>query len=137
MSKGTVNKVILIGRLGSELEQKQTKNGSALVMGSLATISTYKDKDSNENIENTEWHRIVAFGKIADVMGLHCKKGSKLYIEGELKTNKWQDEQGVDRYTTQVIINNFQFMDSSVNKNDTGENIETFENTQVANGVNL
>jgi single-strand DNA-binding protein len=112
MAKG-VNKVILIGNLGKDPEIKYTAAGMAIATISLATSSSWKDKNSGESKENTEWHRVVLFHKLADVIGQYTKKGSKIYIEGSLKTRKWQDETtGQDRYITEIIAEDMQMLSS-------------------------
>ncbi len=112
MSKGTVNKVIILGRLGQEPEIRYTGSGAAIANLSVATTDSYKDKQTGQTTDNTEWHRVVFFGKQAEVIGEHCQKGSQLYIEGRLRTNKWQDQQGQDKYTTEIIGREFQFIGS-------------------------
>ncbi|MDE1484650.1 single-stranded DNA-binding protein [Xenorhabdus bovienii] len=103
-SKG-VNKVILIGRLGQDPEVRYLPNGGAIANITLATSEQWRDKQSGEMREKTEWHRVVIFGKLAEVAGEYLRKGSQVYIEGSLQTRKWQDQQGQDRYTTEVTVN--------------------------------
>ncbi len=103
MARG-VNKVILIGNLGQDPETRYTPNGTAVVNVSLATDESYKDKNTQQMVEKTEWHRVVMFGKIAEIAGQYLAKGSKVYIEGKLQTRKWQDQSGQDRYTTEVVV---------------------------------
>jgi single-strand DNA-binding protein len=110
MARG-VNKVILIGNLGSDPEMKYTPSGGAVAKLSLATSEAWKDKTTGENVEKTEWHRIVAFGRTAEIMGEYLKKGSKIYLEGSLQTNKWQDKEGNDRYTTEIKAREMQMLD--------------------------
>ena len=110
MAKGTVNKVVLIGRLGADPEVRSMPSGNAVANLRLATNDSYKDKQTGENVENTEWHRVVMFGKPAEIIGEYCKKGSQLYIEGRIRTNKWQDNQGQDRFTTEIVGKEFQFI---------------------------
>ena len=109
-SKGTVNKVILIGRLGQDPELKYTASGTAFVNLGLATNTSYKGQDGNM-VENTEWHRVVAWRKQAEVIAQYSKKGSRLYIEGKLSTRSWDDQNGVKRYTTEIVSENIQFLD--------------------------
>ena len=97
-----VNKVILMGVLGRNPETKQFPNGGSVTTFSLATSEHWKDKTTNERKEATEWHRIVTNGRLADVAGQYLKKGSKVYIEGSLRTRKWKDQNGVDRETTEI-----------------------------------
>ena len=103
MSRG-VNKVILIGNLGQDPDVRYTPNGNAVVNLSLATDESYKDKNTQQLVPKTEWHRIVMFGKLAEVAGQYLRKGSKLYIEGKLQTRKWQNKEGQDVYTTEVVV---------------------------------
>ncbi|EJD6614116.1 single-stranded DNA-binding protein [Providencia rettgeri] len=103
-SKG-VNKVILIGHLGQDPEIRYMPAGGAVANLTLATSEAWRDKQSGEMREKTEWHRVVIFGKLAEVAGEYLKKGSQVYIEGSLQTRKWQDQSGQDRYTTEVVVN--------------------------------
>lgn len=105
-SRGTVNKVILIGRLGADPELRNLPSGDSVVNLSLATNESYNDK-SGQKVEKTEWHRVSFFGRPAEVIHEYCRKGSQLYVEGALQTRKWQDKDGNDRYTTEV--KGFQF----------------------------
>ena len=105
---GSVNKVILIGNLGRDPEIRSTQDGSKIANITLATSETWNDKGSGERKERTEWHRVVIFNdKIADVAERFLKKGAKIYVEGSLQTRKWTDQQGQERYTTEVIIGRF------------------------------
>lgn len=106
----SVNKVILIGNLGKDPESKQTKNGMSLSNFSVATSENWKDKATGESKEATEWHRIVAFGRTAEVVNEYLRKGSKVFVEGKLQTRKWQDQEGNDRYTTEVLANNVKML---------------------------
>ncbi len=99
-----VNKVILVGNLGQDPETRYTAAGNCITNLSLATSESWKDKESGQKQERTEWHRIVLFGKTAEVAGKHLFKGSKVYIEGGLRTNKWKDKTGADRYTTEIVV---------------------------------
>lgn len=103
MARG-VNKVILIGNLGQDPDTRYTPNGNAVVNLNLATDESYKDRQTGQLVPKTEWHRIVMFGKIAEVAGQYLRKGSKVYIEGKLQTRKWQGQDGQDRYTTEVVV---------------------------------
>lgn len=105
MAQRGVNKVILLGNLGNDPEVKYTQNGGAVTNLTLATSETWRDKTTGENREKTEWHRVVLFGKIAEVAGEYLHKGAKVYIEGQLQTRKWTDKDGIDRYTTEVVVN--------------------------------
>ena len=110
MARG-VNKVILIGNLGQDPEVKYMPNGGAVANITVATSESWKDKNTGETKENTEWHRVVFFRRLAEIAGEYLKKGSKVYIEGKLQTRKWQDQQGNDRYTTEIIANDMQMLD--------------------------
>ena len=103
MARG-VNKVIIVGTLGNDPEVKYSASGSAIANLSVATSEQRKDKQTGEKKEQTEWHRIVIFGKLAEVAGEYLRKGSQVYIEGQLRTRKWTDSNGVDRYTTEIVI---------------------------------
>ncbi|HGF6560333.1 TPA: single-stranded DNA-binding protein [Providencia alcalifaciens] len=105
MASRGVNKVILIGHLGNDPEIRYMPNGGAVANLTLATSESWRDKQSGEMREKTEWHRVVIFGKLAEVAGEYLKKGSQVYIEGSLQTRKWQDQSGQDRYTTEVVVN--------------------------------
>ncbi len=109
MARG-VNKVILVGNLGADPEVKYMPNGNAVANVTLATSETWKDKQSGENKEKTEWHRVVFFRRLAEIAGEYLKKGSQVYIEGKLQTRKWQDKNGNDRYTTEIIANEMQML---------------------------
>lgn len=105
MASRGVNKVILIGHLGNDPEIRYMPNGGAVANLTLATSESWRDKQSGEMREKTEWHRVCIFGKLAEVAGEYLKKGSQVYIEGSLQTRKWQDQSGQDRYTTEVVVN--------------------------------
>lgn len=111
MARG-VNKVILIGNLGADPEVRYTPNGNAIANATLATSTTWRDKQTGELQDRTEWHRIVFFNRLAEIVGEYLHKGSKIYIEGSLRTRKWQDKSGVDRYTTEIIANEMHMLDS-------------------------
>lgn len=102
-SKG-VNKCIIMGNLGQDPEVKYTANGNAVANITVATSDSWKDKNTGEQRDKTEWHRIVLFGKIAEIAGEYLRKGSQVYVEGQLQTRKWQDQNGQDRYTTEVVV---------------------------------
>ncbi|WP_350306443.1 single-stranded DNA-binding protein [Photorhabdus viridis] len=105
MASRGVNKVILIGNLGQDPEVRYMPNGGAVTNITLATSESWRDKQTGEMKEKTEWHRVVLFGKLAEVAGEYLRKGSQVYIEGALQTRKWQDQNGQDRYTTEVVVN--------------------------------
>ncbi len=111
MARG-INKVILIGNLGRDPEVRYSPNGGAIANITLATSESWKDKNTGEQVEKTEWHRVVFFRRLAEIVGEYLKKGSKVYIEGKLQTRKWQDKDGNDRYTTEVVANEMQMLDS-------------------------
>ncbi|MGV6826097.1 MAG: single-stranded DNA-binding protein [bacterium] len=112
MASRGVNKVILVGNLGQDPEVRYMPNGGAVANITVATSESWKDKNTGENQEKTEWHRVVAFRRLAEIMGEYLKKGSKVYIEGKLQTRKWQDQQGNDRYTTEIVADQMQMLDS-------------------------
>jgi single-strand DNA-binding protein len=103
MARG-INKVILIGNLGQDPDTRYTPNGNAVVNLSLATDESYKDRQTGQMVPKTEWHKIVMFGKVAEVAGQYLHKGSKIYVEGKLQTRKWQNKDGQDVYTTEVVV---------------------------------
>lgn len=105
MASRGVNKVILVGNLGQDPEIRYIPNGGAVANITLATSETWRDKQTGENREITEWHRVVLFGKLAEVAGEYLRKGSLVYLEGQLRTRKWQGTDGQDKYTTEVVVN--------------------------------
>ena len=107
---GSLNKVLLIGRLGADPEIKQMVNGKSVARLSLATSQSWKDKNTGEKKEKTEWHRVVFFRRIAEVCGEYLKKGSSVYIEGSLRTRDWEDDQGNKRYTTEILGREMQML---------------------------
>lgn len=111
MARG-INKVILIGNLGADPEVRYSPSGSAVANIRLATTDQWRDRNSNEQQERTEWHRVVCFGRLAEIVGEYLRKGSKVYIEGRLQTRKWQGQDGQDRYTTEIVANDMQMLDS-------------------------
>lgn len=104
MANRGINKVILIGHLGQDPEVRYLPNGNAVANITLATSETWRDKQSGEQKERTEWHRVVFFGKLAEIVGEYLRKGSQVYVEGRLQTRKWQDQSGQDKYTTEVVV---------------------------------
>ncbi|WDD99601.1 single-stranded DNA-binding protein [Thalassomonas actiniarum] len=102
-----VNKVIILGNLGKDPEVRFMPNGGGVANLTIATSETWKDKQTGEQKEKTEWHRVVMFGKLAEIAGEYLKKGSKVYIEGQLQTRKWQNQQGQDQYTTEIVVQGF------------------------------
>lgn len=127
MSKG-INKVILIGNLGTDPEIRYMSNGSAVANFSVATNESWKDKQTGEIQERTEWHKVSLFDKLAQIAGEYLKKGAKVYIEGSIRTKKWQDQSGNDRYSTEIIANTMQMLDAkefkAKNSNNTDPSIE-------------
>ena len=111
MARG-VNKVILIGNLGQDPEVKYMPNGNAVANITVATSESWKDKNTGEQVDKTEWHRVVFFRRLAEIVGEYLKKGSKIYIEGKLQTRKWQDKNGADHWTTEVVASEMQMLDS-------------------------
>ncbi len=112
MASRGVNKVILIGNLGQDPEVRYMPNGNAVANATLATSESWKDKNTGETQEKTEWHRVVFFRRLAEIVGEYLKKGSKVYVEGRLQTRKWQDNNGQDRYTTEIVADQMQMLDS-------------------------
>src|SRR5688572_12740336 len=111
MARG-INKVILIGNLGADPETRAMPSGMTVANIRVATSESWKDKQSGESKERTEWHNVAMFGRLGEIAGEYLKKGSKVYIEGSLRTRKWQDKSGNDRYTTEIIANEMQMLDS-------------------------
>jgi single-strand DNA-binding protein len=113
MASRGVNKVILIGNLGADPEIRSFPDGSLVCSMRIATSEAWKDKNTGDARERTEWHSVVGYRRLAEIMGQYLKKGSKVYIEGKLRTRKWQDQQGNDRYTTEVIADQMQMLDTA------------------------
>jgi len=111
MARG-INKVILVGNLGNDPEVRYMPSGGAVANLTIATSETWKDKESGQKVEKTEWHRVVMFNRLGEIAGEYLKKGSKVYIEGKLQTRKWQDKDGQDRYTTEIVASEMQMLDS-------------------------
>ncbi len=109
MARG-VNKVILVGHLGKDPEIRYSPNGGAVANITLATSESWKDKTSGEKQERTEWHRVVFFGRLAEIAGEYLKKGAQIYVEGRLQTRKWQDKEGKDRYSTEIVAGEMQML---------------------------
>jgi len=107
-----VNKVIIVGNLGNDPEVRYSNNGAAIANISVATSDSWKDKNTGEKQEKTEWHRVVMFNRLGEIAGEYLRKGSKVYIEGKLQTRKWQDQSGQDKYTTEIVANEMQMLDS-------------------------
>jgi len=109
MARG-INKVILVGNLGADPETRYTANGAAVTNIRLATTECWRDRQSGDKQEKTEWHRVVFFNRLAEIAGEYLRKGSQVYIEGKLQTRKWQDQGGQDRYTTEIVANEMQML---------------------------
>lgn len=116
MARG-INKVILIGNVGGDPEVRHMPNGNAVATLSVATSESWKDKQTGEKQERTEWHRVVCYNRLGEIAGEYFRKGVKLYVEGSLRTRKWQDPQGQDRYTTEIIASDVQMLDSKGSNN--------------------
>ena len=114
----SVNKVILIGNLGKDPETRYMPNGEAVTNITVATSETWKDKTSGEKQEKTEWHRVTFYRRLAEIAGEYLKKGSQVYVEGRLETRKWQDKEGKDRYTTEIIANEMKMLGSRSGQGD-------------------
>ena len=134
MARSGVNKVILVGNLGQDPEIKYTAGGAAVTTLSLATSESWKDKDTGSDQEKTEWHRVVLWRRLAEIAGEYLKKGSKVYIEGQLQTRKWEQD-GQTRYTTEVVGRDMQFLDS---RGGSSADSSSYENAnQDTNSQNL
>lgn len=118
-----INKVILVGNLGNDPEVRYTSTGTAVANVSIATSESWKDKNTGERQERTEWHRVVFFSRLAEIVEQYLKKGSKVYVEGSLRTNSWEKD-GVKRYTTEIIANDMQMLDSRGEAADAGGSFE-------------
>lgn len=129
MARG-INKVILIGNLGADPEVRYTPTGAAVVSVNIATTAGWKDKQTGELQERTEWHRVVFFNRLAEIVNEYLRKGSKLYIEGSLRTRKWTDKNNVERYTTEIIANEMQMLDGRGGS--AGQNIPSQESQEAA-----
>ena len=109
MARG-VNKAILVGHLGRDPEVRYAPSGAAVANVSIATTDSWKDKQTGENQERTEWHRLVFFGRLAEIVGEYLKKGSQIYVDGRLPPRKWQDNEGNDKYTTEIVVSDMQML---------------------------
>ncbi|MCH2272149.1 MAG: single-stranded DNA-binding protein [SAR86 cluster bacterium] len=134
MARSGINKVIIVGNLGQDPEIKYTAGGAAVTTLSIATSDSWKDKDSGMDQERTEWHRVVLWRRLAEVAGEYLKKGSKVYIEGQLQTRKWEQE-GQTRYTTEIIARDMQFLDSRGSSNNESTQKSSEMNDQSAADV--
>ncbi|KZN62614.1 single-stranded DNA-binding protein [Pseudoalteromonas luteoviolacea CPMOR-1] len=135
MGRG-VNKVIIVGNLGQDPEVRYMPNGNAVAILSIATSESWKDKNSGQQQERTEWHRVVIFGKLAEVAGEYLRKGSQVYIEGKLQTRKWTDQSGQDKYTTEVVVDINGQMQMMGSRNDQHYGPQNYpqQNAQYGNG---
>lgn len=120
MARG-INKVILVGNLGSDPELRVAQSGTQMTTLSIATSDSWKDKQTGQQQERTEWHRVVFFNRLAEIAAQYLKKGSKVYIEGALRTRKWQDQQGIEKYTTEIIASEMQMLDSRADMSGAGQ----------------
>jgi len=135
MARRGVNKVILIGNVGSDPELKYTNNGAGVSNFSVATNESWMDKNTNERQERTEWHRIVAWGRLAEICNQYLRKGSKVYIEGRLQTRSWEDQNGQKRYTTEIVVAEMQMLDSREDGADGGYGGGGYAQQQPAGGA--
>jgi len=133
MARG-VNKVILVGNLGADPETRYTTNGGAITSIRIATSESWKDKQTGENQERTEWHRIKFFGKLAEIAGEYLKKGSQVYVEGSLRTDKYTDKEGVERYTTDIVANEMQMLGGRPGGGEGGERPQRSERSSGGGG---
>lgn len=132
MARG-INKVILVGNVGGDPDVRYMPNGNAVTTLSVATAESWKDKQTGEKQERTEWHRVVCYNRLGEIAGEYIRKGSKLYVEGSLRTRKWQDQQTQqDRYTTEIIASDIQMLDS---KNQGSSYNEASQNQPIAEGA--
>lgn len=113
MAQRGINKVTIIGNAGQDFDQSILPSGQTVGNVGIATSETWNDKNTGQRQERTEWHRVVAYGKVAEIMGKYCRKGSKVYVEGRLQTRKWQDRNNMDRYTTEIVVREFQNLDAA------------------------
>lgn len=138
MAGGTINKVILIGNLGADPDVRYAPNGDPVANLSLATSEKWKDRNTGEPQERTEWHRVVIWGKLAEIAKQYLHKGSKVYIEGSLRTKKWQTQEGQDRYTTEIVVGSYsgvmQMLDSRSQAGGQGPNYGTNQQPTPSSG---
>ncbi|MFA5626951.1 MAG: single-stranded DNA-binding protein [Thiohalomonadaceae bacterium] len=126
MARG-INKVILVGHLGRDPEVRYTTGGGAVANITVATSEQWKDKQTGQQQERTEWHRVVMFGRLGEIAGEYLKKGSQVYIEGRLQTRKWQGQDGQDRYTTEIVANDMQMLGSAAGRGSSSANFNQDE----------
>ena len=121
MARG-INKVIVLGNLGADPDARYMPNGNAVTNISVATTDSWKDKESGERQEKTEWHRVVFFGRLAEIASEYLKKGSQVYVEGRLQTRKWEDKEGNDRWTTEIVANEMQMLGERISSSSNSDN---------------
>jgi single-strand DNA-binding protein len=137
MSRKGVNKVILVGNLGKDPETRVTAGGGAITNAVIATSDSWKDKQTGEQKERVEWHRVVFFGKLGEIAGEYLKKGSSVYVEGSIQTRKWQDNSGKDQYTTEIVANEMQMLGGKhdaapkTGKQQSQDNTDDFANDSI------
>ena len=131
MARG-VNKVTLIGNLGNDPELRSTQSGSAVANITLATSESWRDKETQETKERVEWHRVIVFGRLAEVVNEYLRKGSQVYVEGRIQTRKWQDKDGNDRYTTEIVANEMQMLGSRGTNSESPANQQSASTSQPA-----
>ncbi len=135
MSSRGVNKTILIGNLGKDPEIRYSSNGAVIATLNIATTERWKDRNSGNMSEHTEWHRISLFNKLAEIAGQYLRKGSTVYIEGKIRTDKWTDQQGIERYSTKIIADTMQMLGGGQQINNNTDNTQR-DNTQRDNASN-
>lgn len=136
----SLNRVTLIGNLGADPEVRYTQNSEAIATIRIATTETHKDKSSGERKEITEWHRIVFFNRLAEVVGEYLKKGSPIYVEGRIQTRKWQDKAGQDRYVVEIIASEMQMLGSRVSEKEAPQSVQdkqTIKGSSKADAVSV
>ena len=134
---GSLNKVLLIGRLGNDPEVRSTQDGRTVVNFSLATSETWRDKNTNERKEKTEWHRVVVFNEgLSKIIQQYVKKGSRIYIEGQLQTRKWQDQSGQEKYTTEIVLQNYSGNMTILDSQNDGMSINSSQSDQLTKADN-
>ena len=131
MARG-INKVILVGNLGADPETRYTASGSAVTNIRLATTESWRDRQSGDRQEKTEWHRVVFFNRLAEVAGEYLRKGSQVYVEGKIQTRKWQEQSGQDRYTTEIVANEMQMLGGRAGAGDAAPAAGGFRDSQPA-----
>ncbi|MET6758973.1 single-stranded DNA-binding protein [Pseudoalteromonas sp. NCIMB_1079] len=137
MARG-INRAILIGNLGEDPDVRYMPNGNPVAKISLATSDSYKDKNTGQMVDKTEWHRVIFFGKLAEVVGEYCRKGSQIYVEGKLQTRKWTDQQGQEKYTTEIVVDGFTGQMQMLGQRQQGQanNNQGQQNSQSNNSYN-